>query len=77
MPTHRGMKRGGIWQADLGYSGKIRPVLALSIAHTDHERAIATYVPRTTSEWEGRYPQPTQFPGNGFAVRRVWISWGV
>lgn len=47
------MKRGEIWQADLGYSGKIRPVLVLSIEYTDHERAIATYVPRTTSEWEG------------------------
>lgn len=47
------MKRGEIWQADLGYSGKIRPVLVLSVDYTDHERAIVTYVPRTTSQWEG------------------------
>jgi len=47
------MKRGEIWQADLGYSGKIRPVLVLSIGYTDEERAIVTYVPRTTSDWEG------------------------
>lgn len=47
------MKRGEIWQADLGYSGKVRPALVLSIEFTDEERAIATYVPRTTSVWEG------------------------
>ncbi len=45
------MKRGEIWQADLGYTGKVRPVLVLSIDYKDEERAIVTYVPRTTSVW--------------------------
>jgi len=45
------MKRGEIWQADLGYTGKVRPVLVLSIEYTDEERAIITYVPRTTNVW--------------------------
>ncbi|MCP5538739.1 MAG: type II toxin-antitoxin system PemK/MazF family toxin [Akkermansiaceae bacterium] len=47
MPAHRRMKRGEIWQADLGYTGKVRPVLVLSIEYNDEERAIVTYVPRT------------------------------
>ncbi|MGK0187434.1 MAG: mRNA-degrading endonuclease toxin of MazEF toxin-antitoxin module [Verrucomicrobiales bacterium] len=34
------MNRGEIWQADLGYAGKVRPVLVLSIDYTDEERAI-------------------------------------
>ena len=46
------MKRGEIWQADLGYTGKVRPVLVLSVDYTDDERAIVTFVPRTTSVWE-------------------------
>ena len=46
------MRRGEIWQADLGYSGKVRPVLVLSIEYGDDERAIVTYVPRTTNPWE-------------------------
>ncbi|NOY00969.1 MAG: type II toxin-antitoxin system PemK/MazF family toxin [Verrucomicrobia bacterium] len=50
------MKRGEIWMADLGYTGKVRPVLVLSIDYTDDERAIVTYVPRTTSVWDkGRF----------------------
>ncbi len=50
------MNRGEIWLADLGYTGKVRPVLILSVAYTDDERAIVTYVPRTTSVWvQGRF----------------------
>lgn len=42
--------------ADLGYAGKLRPVVVLSIDYNDQERAIITYVPRTTSVWEeGRF----------------------
>jgi mRNA-degrading endonuclease toxin of MazEF toxin-antitoxin module len=44
------MDRGEIWQADLGYAGKVRPALVLSIEYTDEERDTVTYVPRTTSE---------------------------
>jgi mRNA interferase MazF len=58
------MIRGEIWQADLGYAGKVRPVLVLSIEYTDAERAIVTYVPRTTSEREGsRFDVPHRARG--------------
>lgn len=43
------MKRGDIWLADLGYLGKVRPVLILSIAPGEEDRALVTYVIRTTS----------------------------
>jgi len=50
------MKRGEIWLAHLGYTGKVRPVLVLSVDYTDDERAVVTYVPRTTSVWDqGRF----------------------
>ncbi|MFK5923868.1 MAG: type II toxin-antitoxin system PemK/MazF family toxin [Verrucomicrobiota bacterium] len=50
------MTRGEIWLADLGYTGKVRPVLVLSVNYTDDERAIVTYIPRTTSVWDqGRF----------------------
>jgi mRNA interferase MazF len=69
------MKRGEVWQADLGYSGKVRPVLVLSINYTDHERAIVTYVPRTTSQWESsRFDIPHKARGmkdGTFAVQLI------
>ncbi len=45
MPVAR---RGEIWLVDLGMAQKTRPAVILSIAFLDHERAVATYVPRTT-----------------------------
>ncbi len=43
------MNRGEIWLADLGYVGKIRPVLILSIAPGPDDRALVSYIIRTTS----------------------------
>jgi mRNA-degrading endonuclease toxin of MazEF toxin-antitoxin module len=43
------MIRGEIWLADLGLTGKIRPVLILSVPPGDADRALVTYVTRTTS----------------------------
>jgi mRNA-degrading endonuclease toxin of MazEF toxin-antitoxin module len=43
------MNRGEIWLADLGYVGKVRPVLILSIPPGDEDRALVTYVIRTPS----------------------------
>ena len=58
------MKRREIWLADLGYAGKIRPVLVMSIDYTDEERAIITYVPRTTSVWDqSRFDVPHRARG--------------
>ncbi len=42
-------KRGEIWMADLGMVAKVRPVLILSVEYQDEERAVVTYVLRTTS----------------------------
>jgi len=41
-------RRGEIWLVDLGMVQKPRPVVILSVAFLDHERAVVTYVPRTT-----------------------------
>ena len=43
------IERGDIWIVDLGLAQKVRPVLVLSIAYLDNERAVVSYVPRTTS----------------------------
>ena len=43
------VKRGEIWLVDLGMAQKVRPAVILSVAFLDHERALITYVPRTTS----------------------------
>ncbi len=42
-------KRGEIWMADLGLVAKVRPVLILSVEYQNNERALVTYVIRTTS----------------------------
>jgi mRNA interferase MazF len=45
MPT---AGRGEIWIVDLGMAAKPRPAVILSVEPLDHERALVTYVPRTT-----------------------------
>jgi mRNA interferase MazF len=61
--------------ADLGYAAKVRPVLILSIDYNDEERAVVTYVPRTTRVWsEGRFDVPHKTRGmkdGAFAVQLV------
>ena len=42
-------QRGEIWLIDLGMVAKPRPALVLSVAYFDSERAVVSYVPRTTS----------------------------
>ena len=69
------MNRGEIWLADLGYTAKTRPVLILSVDYTDDERAIVTYVPRTTSVWpQSRFDVPHKARGmkeGAFAVQLI------
>ena len=48
-------KRGEIWIADLGLAAKVRPVLVLSVDYREEERAVASYVIRTTSLRGTRY----------------------
>ena len=54
--------RGEIWLADLGMAQKTRPVLILSVAFKDHERAVVTFVGRTTSIRETEYEVPHSAP---------------
>jgi mRNA interferase MazF len=48
-------QRGELWLIDLGMVQKPRPCLVLSVAYPDHERAVVSYVPRTTT------PRGTRF----------------
>jgi mRNA interferase MazF len=40
--------RGEVWLFDLGMAAKTRPVLVVSVAYGDADRAILTVVPHTT-----------------------------
>jgi mRNA interferase MazF len=42
-------KRGEVWLADLGMAAKVRPVLVLSVDYQPGERAVVTFVARTTN----------------------------
>jgi mRNA interferase MazF len=42
-------ERGEILLIDWGMAAKMRPALVLSVPIQDHERALVTYVPRTTA----------------------------
>jgi mRNA interferase MazF len=42
-------QRGEIWLIDLGMVAKTRPALILSVGYDEQERAVISYVPRTTS----------------------------
>ena len=57
------MNRGEVWLADLGYLGKIRPVLILSVPAGDEDRALVTYVIRTTSVRGSAYEVPHKARG--------------
>ena len=62
-------RRGDIRLVDLGLAQKTRPVLILSVDFLDHERAVVTYVPRTTSRRGTRFEVPHQargFEAGGF-----------
>jgi mRNA interferase MazF len=56
--------RGEIWLIDLGLAAKTRPALVFSVEPLDHERALVTYVPRTTSLRGTRFEVAHQ--GRGF-----------
>ena len=52
MPLPR-IQRGELWLVDLGYLGKVRPVLVLSVPFLDHDQVLGL---RLASE--GSQPQP-------------------
>ena len=57
------VSRGDIWLVDLGLAAKVRPVVVLSVAYLDHERAVVTYIPRTTSFRNTRFEVSHSAPG--------------
>jgi len=57
------VNRGAIWLADLGYHGKIRPILLLSVPPGPMERALVSYVIRTTAARGTAYEIPHHAPG--------------
>jgi len=56
--------RGDVWLVDLGMAQKIRPAAVLSVEYLEHERALITYVPRTTALRDTRFEVVHQ--GRGF-----------
>ena len=56
-------RRGEIWIIDLGMVQKTRPCLVLSVDFLDHERAVVTYVPRTTHLRQTRFEVPHRAAG--------------
>ena len=66
--------RGEIWLADLGMAQKIRPVLVLSVAYKENERAVVTFIGRTTSlrnsEYEIAHVAP-RFDAGAFDVQGI------
>jgi mRNA interferase MazF len=47
--------RGEVWLVDLGYLGKVRPCLIIASASEDDERALVSFVPRTTQLRNSKY----------------------
>ncbi len=47
--------RGEVWLVDLGYVGKVRPGLVLSIEPLNSDRALVTLIPHTTSSRGTRF----------------------
>ncbi|MBN8734000.1 MAG: type II toxin-antitoxin system PemK/MazF family toxin [Acidobacteria bacterium] len=67
-------RRGEVWLLDLGMAEKVRPALIVSVAFGDHDRALITVIPHTTSLRGSPYdiPVPVTFlkPG-AFLVQNV------
>jgi mRNA interferase MazF len=56
-------RRGEIWLIDLGLVQKPRPCVVLSIDYLEHERAVITYIPRTTHLRATRFEVPHRASG--------------
>jgi mRNA interferase MazF len=54
------IQRSEIWLVDLGYLGKVRPVLVVSIPFLDHERTLCIVVPHTTMLAGTRFEVPVK-----------------
>ena len=54
--------RGEIWMIDLGLAAKARPAVILSIQFTGNEKAVVSYVARSTQRRGGRFEVEHQAP---------------
>jgi mRNA interferase MazF len=43
------IQRGELWVVDLGYVGKVRPVVVISVPFRENERTLCIVVPHTTT----------------------------
>ncbi|MBM3879714.1 MAG: type II toxin-antitoxin system PemK/MazF family toxin [Verrucomicrobia bacterium] len=73
MPLPR-IQRGEIWRVDLGYLGKVRPVLVVSVTFLENERTLCIVVPHTNSlrgtRFEISVPHPV-LAGGAFDVQQT------
>ena len=70
----RAMIRGEVWMLDLGMAAKQRPGLILSIEYRAEEKAVVTYVARTTQRRGGRFEvehQAAQFLPGVFDAQNI------
>jgi mRNA interferase MazF len=54
--------RGEVWLFDLGMAAKTRPVLVVSVAYGDADRAVVTVVPYTTQLRGSPFEMPVHAP---------------
>ena len=59
MPSPR---RGEVWLVDLGMAAKVRPAVIISVPADDHDRALVTLVPHTTSPRQSRFEASVSVP---------------
>ena len=57
------VRRGEVWQVDLGLAAKVRPALVFSVPFLDHERALYAIVPHTTAPRATRFEVRLRVPG--------------
>lgn len=67
MPLPR-IQRGELWIVDLGYLGKVRPVLVIGIPFLDNERTLLIIIPHTTSVIGTRFEVKIDHPALGAGV---------
>ena len=61
MPLPR-IQRGELWLVDLGYLGKVRLVLGVSVSFLEHERILCIVVPYTISQIGMRFEVVVEHP---------------
>ena len=73
MPLPR-IQRGELRRVNLGYLGKVRPVLVVSVPFLDNERTLCIVVPHTNSLRGTRFEVSVQHPalsGGAFDVQQT------